>query len=125
MNTFHLRGIALLALCAALSPALAQQQQVYQWKDAQGRTHYSSTPPANGNYSVRGVRNRQPEAAAAQPEGKSESAECKQARTNLAVLRESVSVQMTGADGQPRTLTDEERASQTRLAETILETNCK
>lgn len=117
----------MLGFCAAAALSPAAAQQIYQWKDAQGRTHYSSTPPSSGNYSVRGVRATQAADAAATPaaEAKPESEQCKQARTNLAVLRDSPSVQMAGADGNPRTLNDEERAAQMRLAQTILETNCK
>lgn len=119
--------LMMLGLCsaAALSPAAAQQ--IYQWKDAKGRTHYSSTPPSSGNYSVRGVKVAAPAdvPATSAAEAKPESEQCKQARANLAVLRDSPSVQMTGADGNPRTLNDEERAAQMRLAQTILETNCK
>ncbi|PJK11496.1 DUF4124 domain-containing protein [Lysobacteraceae bacterium NML120232] len=122
----RLPTLMMLGLCAAAAITPAAAQQIYQWKDAQGRTHYSSTPPSNGNYSIRGVRDKQPEgnAPAAAP-AKPESEQCKQARTNLAVLRDSPSVQMTGSDGNPRTLNDEERAAQMRLAQTILETNCK
>lgn len=121
-------GLALTAslLLAPLS-ATAQQQQVYQWKDAQGRTHYSSTPPSNGRYGVRQVSNRAStpvQAAETAPAAKPESEQCRQARANLAVLGGGGSVQMTAADGSQRTLSDEERAAQARIAETVIANAC-
>lgn len=38
-----------LALCLLLAPALAGAQ-AYRWVDADGRVHYSQTPPAQGPY---------------------------------------------------------------------------
>lgn len=38
-----------LALCLLLAPALAGAQ-AYRWVDADGRVHYSQTPPAQGQY---------------------------------------------------------------------------
>ena len=38
--------LAALALCLAVA-ATAQAQQVYQWKDKNGVTHYSDSPPPN------------------------------------------------------------------------------
>ena len=38
-----------LALCLLLAPALAGAQ-AYRWVDAEGRVHYSQTPPAQGPY---------------------------------------------------------------------------
>ena len=43
-----------LAFVAAAPPAGAQQQRVYQWKDAQGVTHYTDTPP-RGAHKVREI----------------------------------------------------------------------
>ncbi len=43
-------GAAVILLCAV---ALAQAQQMYQWKDAQGRTHLSDKPPASGASAAR------------------------------------------------------------------------
>ncbi len=114
----------LLIAGTLLAASTASAQQVYQWKDAQGRTHYSGTPPKSGNYQVRGV-GAQPSAEASKPaESKSESAQCKQARANLGVLRAGGPVQMNDSDGTPRMLSDEQRAAQIKLAETVLETNC-
>ena len=38
--------LAALALCLAVA-ATAQAQQVYQWKDKNGVTHYADSPPPN------------------------------------------------------------------------------
>ena len=46
---------AVLALTAGLAHA-----QVYQWKDAQGVTHYSDAPPPKGQYDARYIHNQVP-----------------------------------------------------------------
>ncbi|OHE88873.1 MAG: hypothetical protein A2213_08140 [Lysobacterales bacterium RIFOXYA1_FULL_68_6] len=38
--------LSLLALCLAAASA-TQAQQVYQWKDKNGVTHYADSPPPN------------------------------------------------------------------------------
>ena len=67
-------SVLILSLLAAL-PAAAQ---IYQWKDAQGRTHYSDTPPPKED--VRTIREAKPRTApvvvdegAGQTEGQAES----------------------------------------------------
>ena len=123
-------SLAVSALAAALmlaSPLQADaQQRVYQWKDAQGRTQYSGTPPRAGTaYTVRGTSGAAPAAEAAPQAAPAESAQCKQARANLTMLRGNGPVQMAGADGAPsRLLNDQERAAQARIAEAVLEANC-
>ncbi|MDO5610681.1 MAG: DUF4124 domain-containing protein [Pseudomonadota bacterium] len=125
LRTACCSSLLMIAGTALVQSSNAAAQQVYQWKDAQGRTHYSSTPPKSGNYQVRGV-GAQPSAQPSAPtESKAESAQCKQARANLGVLRAGGPVQMNDGDGTPRMLSDEQRAAQIKLAETVLETNCK
>ncbi len=124
---FALLGLAAAIALAPVAPDALAQQKVYQWKDAQGRTHYSSAPPSRGEYSVRGVRAATPTAPAAAPAAAPETEQCRQARANLAILRNNAEVQMdTDGDGKPdRVLDAEQRNAQIKLAETILETNCK
>lgn len=77
---------------AALLLALPVSAQIYQWKDADGRTHYSDTPPPTGPVkTLRGATPRQhvPLAPAADAEDAADSAE------------------RAAADGQPADGTDE------------------
>ena len=122
-----LAGLLAAIALAPFAPDAQAQQKVYQWKDAQGRTHYSSAPPSRGEYSVRGVRAATPTAAPPAPAAAPETEQCRQARTNLAILRDNAEVRMdTDGDGKPDRLLDaQQREAQIKLAETILETNCK
>ena len=47
--------LPILALAAAglLAASAVQGGEVYQWKDANGVTHYSQTPPPKGSYQQR------------------------------------------------------------------------
>ncbi len=115
-------GLSLLLAAAAVSAG-----ELYQWKDANGITHYSQTPPAKGNYTERTESGRGParpvEAAAAQP---AESPQCAQSRANILLLESKSPVQQdTDGDGKPdRTLDDTERANQLNLARALLKANC-
>lgn len=117
---------ALLALAAA--PALAQQtaSDVFQWKDANGVTHYSQTPPAKGSYQQRQITAAGASAAqAAAPQAAEESPNCTTARGNVAALSDGRPVHEAGEDGQPgRALNDAERASQLELARAAVKAYC-
>ena len=52
-----------LALAALSASAVAQQQTVYEWKDAKGVTHYTDTPPS-GAHKVREISRANTPAAA-------------------------------------------------------------
>ncbi|HJR74907.1 MAG TPA: DUF4124 domain-containing protein [Luteimonas sp.] len=113
------------ALC--LVAAAASAQAAYQWKDANGVTHYSSTPPSQGKFQVRTVNNQGASlAAAAKPEQAAEDPRCATARANLAVLGGKGEIQLdSNGDGKPdKTLSAEDRANQTALAEATLKTSC-
>ena len=59
-----LRPALLTLVLAALSAsAVAQQQTVYEWKDAKGVTHYTDTPPS-GAHKVREISRANTPAAA-------------------------------------------------------------
>jgi len=110
-----------LLLAALPAPA----QQVYQWKDANGVTQYSGTPPTGVEYQVRDIRVRDGEPAAA-PAAPAEDPGCTVARENLALLggKEAVSVDSNG-DGKPdRNLDEAERAAQRELAEATIKVKC-
>lgn len=123
---------------AGLSGAHAQQaaSEVYQWKDANGVTHYSQTPPAKGAYTQRAINNTgsaapiAPTAAAATPTitatGASANPQCTTARSNIATLEGKAAVQQdTDGDGKPdKTLSDAERTSQMELAQAAVKAYC-
>lgn len=116
-------AIGLLALGAIVSGPAAAQQKVYQWKDASGRMHYSSTPPASGKYTERGVvAGPATPAASAQPE----NSQCTRARSNMAILKGSTNVRIdSDGDGKPdRLMSTDEHAAQVKLAESIISTSC-
>jgi len=78
-----------MMLCLAASAVWAQSGEVYQWKDANGVTQYSSTPPPKGAYKVREVSSSGASlASTASPEAKpAEDPQCATARGNLQLLQ--------------------------------------
>lgn len=114
-------GTVLLA-----APAFAGE--VYQWKDANGVTHYSQTPPKQGKYETRSIYHRQQaatdDAAAAAPAA--ESSQCVTARKNIELLQSGAPLRMdSDGDGKPdRDLNDSERAGQLQIAQTVVRINC-
>ncbi|MGH8027338.1 MAG: DUF4124 domain-containing protein [Pseudoxanthomonas sp.] len=121
-----IRAITLLLLTAACTTALAGK--IYQWKDAQGVTHFSDSPPPNGQAQDRRIDNRGepvPQAAAA---GKSvENPTCTTAKRNLEVLSGKATVQQdSDGDGKPdKTLTEDDRGAQRNLAEAAVKAYCQ
>ncbi len=127
---FHERRAlrALLGLSLLLAGPAALAGDLYQWKDANGVTHYSQTPPANGSYKERTESGRASspapvDAAAAKP---AEPAECATSRANIALLEGKAAVQQdTDGDGKPdKTLDDTERANQLELARAVVKARC-
>lgn len=124
-RTLSFTSLGLAALLAAAAPASADD--VYQWKDANGVTHYSQTPPASGSYTQHAESGRRapppPAQAAAAP---AESPQCATARKNVELLEsKSVVQQDTDGDGKPdKTLSDDDRANQLELARAMLKANC-
>lgn len=117
-----------LGLAATLLSAGLAAQEVYQWKDANGVTHYSQTPPPRGQYQQRAITQRgatQPQTTTTPAANAQESESCKNARANLAVLQGGQPVHEAGADGKPgRALSDAERTSQTDLANAAIKAYC-
>lgn len=129
--------LALAALpCALLLSMPLSAQQVYKWKDANGVTQYSSTPPPEGRrFETREVDHRAAapapraqEAASGQepPEASAEDPACATARTNLALLGTSASLRVdSDGDGKPdKTLDDQDRANQRALMEATIKVRC-
>jgi hypothetical protein len=125
---------------AGLSVGHAQQaaSEVYQWKDANGVTHYSQTPPAKGAYTQRMISHDGSTAPVVQTAasgatatttadaGASTNPQCTTARKNIAALEGEAAVQQdTDGDGKPdKTLSDAERASQMEFAQAAVKAYC-
>ncbi|WP_244244011.1 DUF4124 domain-containing protein [Marilutibacter alkalisoli] len=124
-------GRALLAMAlpavAMLLVALPAAAQVYQWKDANGVTHYSDSPPPDHDYRNRNVKTSQGMAVeTAGEDAPAENAQCTQARGNLALLSGDAPVGVdTDGDGKPDdTLDADQRAAQKKLAEAAIGVHC-
>lgn len=120
--------IATFACLLLAGTALAQSGGVYQWKDAQGVTHYSDAPPPKGQYQARDIHHRDGAAPAATADEPitAASANCMLARTNLERLQAGGDIGLDAdGDGRPdAALSVEERERQTRLAAINIKTFC-
>ena len=107
---------AALALLLAAAPTLAQQQRVYQWKDANGVTHYADMPPTQTHKS-RDIDNKSGNAAEVATLKTAESPQCLDARANLKRLQggETLGIDTNGDGKSDRELSAQERSSQTEL----------
>ena len=117
---------ALLGLALACTPLLAQQQTVYQWKDAKGVTHYADAPPAQ-TYKKRDINARSGTAIEVVESKKSAmDVSCDNARTNLANLRGPgpVGIDNDGDGKADGNMTAAQRAAQIELNEAMLKANC-
>lgn len=115
---------AALALLLIAAPGMAQQQRVYQWKDAQGVTHYTDMPPPQSHRS-REIDNRgsAAEVATAKPV---ENEQCANSRSNLERLQanQAVGVDTNGDGKADRNLSSDERASQVELNQAAVKAYC-
>jgi Domain of unknown function (DUF4124) len=115
------------ALAIGVAPAAFASGEVYQWKDANGVTHYSQTPPQQGKFQSRSIYHRQPvtdgqTATAVQ----TESPQCTTARKNIELLQSGAKLKVdSDGDGKPdRDLDDSDRDKQLQIAQTISRVNC-
>ncbi len=123
MNPIRPLAVA-LALTVAAAPALAQQQRVYQWKDANGVTHYTDVAPKQSHQTRDiDVKDGKPvDAAAKQPE----SEQCSNARANLVRLQAGGPVGIdTNGDGKPdRNMSADEHKAQLELNQAAAKAFC-
>ena len=124
------RPAAALVLALALPAALvATGGELYQWKDANGVTHYSDAPPpGQTSYENRSIRNSGGTADAPEKaEAPVESEQCTTARANLALLQGDGKVGTdTDGDGKPDTeLSADQRANEAELAAAAIKVHCK
>ncbi|HST44301.1 MAG TPA: DUF4124 domain-containing protein [Luteimonas sp.] len=121
-----------VALCLGALPGAHAQQtagEVFQWKDANGTTHYSQTPPPSGAYQQRVINhtgNAAPVAVAGAATAPAESAQCRTARSNITALQGGTDVQQdTDGDGKPdKTLSTAERTGQLEFAQAAVKAYC-
>ena len=131
-----LPGLA-FGLAVALLAGAAGAQDIYQWKDSRGVTHYSEAPPTGGEkYTHRrvtpaGASQAQPTAAPAPTAVRTSSTpndpraeQCRTARANIEALNSGGPVQQDDGSGNPRTLNDAERAAQLEFAQAAARAYC-
>ena len=116
--------VAVLVLSLASATALAEQQRVYQWKDANGVTHYTDMPPAQSHRS-RDIDNKgnAPEIASVKAV---ENPQCAASRDNLQRLQANqvLGVDTNGDGKSDRNLSSDERASQIELNQAAIKAYC-
>ena len=122
MNPIRPLAIA-LALTVVAAPAMAQQR-VYQWKDANGVTHYTDVAPKQSHQTREIELNdgKPAEGAAKQPE----SEQCTKARGNVARLQAGGPIGIdTNGDGKPdRNMTADEHKAQLELNQAAVKAFC-
>lgn len=117
-------GSAWVGMALALLALPVAADQIYQWKDARGVTHYADSPPVNQPHKIRAF-SLKPASSIAAPKAVVNS-DCSNARANLKLLQGTSPVSIDeNKDGKPdRELTADERSKRTRLAESQIETYC-
>ena len=124
MHTIRPFAVALVLLFLA-APGLAQQQRVYQWKDASGVTHYADKPPTQTHKS-RDIDNKSGNATDLAAVKTVESPQCQDARGNLKRLQggETLGVDTDGDGKADREISASERSSQTELNQAAVKAYC-
>ncbi|MDR6095832.1 MULTISPECIES: DUF4124 domain-containing protein [Stenotrophomonas] len=109
-----------------LASASAFAGPVYKWKDANGVTQYSESPPAGKAFETRQQTRDPGNLPAAAATDTPLAPQCVTARANLALLDGSGPVmQDTNGDGTAETaLDDTQRANQRALAEAAAKAYC-
>lgn len=117
-----------LALAVAAVACAAGASEVYQWKDADGVTHYSESPPPSGEYQQRQITasgaSTSRSTSEQPPAAESENPQCATARSNIEALRGDGPVQQDDGNGNVRELGADERANQLELAQAAMRAYC-
>lgn len=125
---FRHTGLLACACVCVLASLPAAAGELYQWKDANGVTHYSDAPPADRQYQSRGYvgQNAAPVEEEKPKPKVAVSSQCSTARDNLALLRSEGPVGVdSDQDGKPDSQLDpEQRAAQAALAEAAIKVHC-
>jgi hypothetical protein len=134
-----------IGLSLACIASFASAQQIYKWKDANGVTHFSQTPPSSGTHFTKmhlagapdvssnpppaaaGAENTEPGSTSApqqtapagstQPDTASNRAElCKQLTSNISLLQSKQPVVASGGNGKQEVMSDNAREAQLATA---------
>lgn len=128
----RLPTLALVLCLSAAAPAFASE--IYQWKDANGVTHYSETPPPSGTafqqrrITASGASSQAattPASTAPAAAAGPESAHCTAARENIQALQGDAPVQQDDGDGNVVELDAQGRANQLELARAAERAYCR
>ncbi|MBN6150337.1 DUF4124 domain-containing protein [Xanthomonas sp. AmX2] len=122
-----MRALTRLCCLCLFASSAASAATIYQWKDAQGVTHYSESPPAGQKYEARRIDARGGTAIQAEAAGApAENANCTTARKNLDLLNKPAPVMSDNdGDGKPDgELSAAQRESQKTLAEAAIKAYC-
>jgi hypothetical protein len=121
-----MRLLMLMLLVVIALPAAGQQ--LYRWKDENGVTHYTDSPPTGTSYETREiVPDPDPPVAAAPPAASpaAPSERCLQARANLQVFDTSEGISMdTDGDGIEEELVGEVREREHQRARELVQAEC-
>ncbi|HEX7370770.1 MAG TPA: DUF4124 domain-containing protein [Rhodanobacteraceae bacterium] len=134
---------SILGLSLACAAGMANAQQIYKWKDANGVTHFSQTPPATGTHyskmhlssapeissnpppanagdsaqSDSSTDNRARASSGTQPDTPSNRAQlCKQLNSNITLLQSKQPVVAAGSSGKQEVMSDNAREQQLATA---------
>ncbi|HEX5961891.1 MAG TPA: DUF4124 domain-containing protein [Rhodanobacteraceae bacterium] len=137
MQMRSLLAASVMGLSLACAAGLANAQQVYKWKDANGVVHFSQTPPATGTHyskmrlsSGPGVSSSPPPAATQEADGEGDDAPrqtlasgsqpekpssraqlCRQLSSNIGVLQGQQPV-VASSNGKQVVMSDSAREQQ-------------
>jgi hypothetical protein len=143
----HMRSFVVasaIGLSLACIAGFASAQQIYKWKDANGVTHFSQTPPSPGTHFTKMRLAGEPDvssnpppasdngdntepgtsapqqtapASSTQPDTASNRAElCKQLTSNISLLRSKQPVVTGGSNGKQEVMSDNAREAQLATA---------
>lgn len=144
----HMRSFVVasaIGLSLACIAGFACAQQIYKWKDANGVTHFSQTPPASGTHYSKMHLSSEPDvssnpspaagsadndgsgnagapqqtapASSTQPDTASNRAElCKQLSSNISLLQSKQPVVTAGGNGKQEVMSDNAREAQLATA---------
>ena len=123
MNRSQLAIAAILVLATAATASA--QQRVYQWKDANGVTHYTDMPPSQ-SHKTRDIDNKSGNAADVATVKSVETPQCLDARANLLRLQggQALGIDTNGDGKSDRELSATERSSQTELNQAAVKAYC-
>jgi hypothetical protein len=111
--------------------AIVHADDLYQWKDGKGVTHYSDAPPPKGQFHARTVHVRDgvvppPASASASAATTTTDANCTLAQANLKRLQAGGNIGPdANGDGKPdSTFTAQQLVEQTQLAQKNIQSYC-